>query len=92
MVTNKRNNLKEVLAKRNLVLLQQRKAVEQIGSHAGREIELLLVDVKTPSELTPPSPVQAAEVFLKEIGQKQLADQCVELNGQLRKVHNLVNY
>ena len=41
------------------------------------------MDVKAPVEMTAPSPVQAAEVFLKEIGQKSLADQCVDLNGQL---------
>ena len=77
----KQLKLKEHLSQRKTVLNTHRKMVEQISSNCSREIELLLVDLKSPVEF--PSPVQAAEVFLKEIGQKQLADTCIELHSTL---------
>ena len=78
---NKQAQLKEHLNQRKTVLSTQRKMVEQISSNCAREIELLMVDLKSQVEFA--SPVQAAEVFLKEIGQKQLADNCIELHSTL---------
>ena len=68
-------------------LAGQRQALDNFltSSNLSRELELLSCDLRSPGDLGA-SPAKVAEFFLREIGQKKLADDAIEHHEQLRKL------
>ncbi|CBY37429.1 unnamed protein product, partial [Oikopleura dioica] len=82
IMQNKNHKLKELLHEKCVRLKHFQQASEQIGLNSAREIELLVDELLTPISNIPFA-VNSAEVYMREIGQKQLSVQASELFNQL---------